>query len=199
MSRSSKSQNLLSKPVEKTSKSSVKTRSNRKSTTKFPEFLITIKKRKTQPATRQVRRRGSASLATSSSRNKFVFGKDCVVCDKFELRYKNKDRDEIGKYLLLLTLDAPAKAIVKMLKKKEKYKESREKTILVTDLISAEFKYHDKCRKELTRDDRDTSILERPADGFKKVTDYVDNYFLKMNQVVSINIVYRICYGTFNI
>ena len=142
-----------------------------------------------------------------------MFGKDCVVCDKFELRYKNKDRDEIGKYLLLLTLDAPAKAIVKMLKKKEMYKESREKTILVTDLISAEFKYHDKCRKESTRDDRDTSIVERPADGFKKVidyverpadgfkkvTDYVDNYFLKMNQVVSMNIVYRICYGTFNI
>ena len=199
MSRSSKSQNLLSKPVEKTSKSSVKTRSKRKSTTKFPEFLITTKKRKTQPATRQVRRRGSVSLATSSSRNKFVFGKDCVVCDKFELRYKNKDRDEIGKYLLLLTLDAPAKAIVKMLKKKEMYKESRENTILVTDLISAEFKSHDKCRKELTRDDRNTSIVERPADGFKKVTDYVDNYFLKMNQVVSMNIVYRICYGTFNI
>ena len=99
----------------------------------------------------------------------------------------------------MLTLDAPAKAIVKMLKKKEMYKESRENTILVTDLISAEFKSHDKCRKELTRDDRNTSIVERPADGFKKVTDYVDNYFLKMNQVVSMNIVYRICYGTFNI
>ena len=94
----------------------------------------------------------------------------------------------------MLTLDAPTKAIVKMLKKKEMYKESREKTILVTDLISAEFKYHDKCRKKLARDDRDTSIVERLADGFKKVTDYVHNYVLKMNQVVSMNI----CYGAVN-
>ena len=140
----SKSTEALSKPGEKTSKSSVKTRSKRKSTTKFHELPITTKKRKTQPATRQVRRRGSASLATSSSRNKFVSGKDCVGCDKFEFRYKNKDRDEIRECPLLLTLDS---------------------------LISAEFKYHDKCRKELTRDDKDTSIVGRPADRFKKVTD----------------------------
>ena len=159
---------------------------------------ITTKKFKTQPATRQVRRRGSASQATSSSRNKFVFGKYCVVCDKFELRYKNKDRGEIREYPLLLTLDAPAKAIVKMLEKKEKYKELREKTILVTDLMSAEFKYHNKCRKELTRDNRDTSIVGRAAGGLKKVTDYVDNYVLKINQVVSMNIVYRICYRAVN-
>lgn len=41
----------------------------------------------------------------------------------------NKDRDEIREYPLLLTLDATDKAIAKMLKKKEKYKELREKTI----------------------------------------------------------------------
>ena len=34
----------------------------------------------------------------------------------------------------------------------------------------------------MTRDDRDTSIVGRPADGFKKVTGYVDNYILKLNQ-----------------
>ena len=123
-----------------------------------------------------------------------MFVRDCVVRDKFELRYKNKDRHESQEYPLLLILDGPAKAIVKMLEKKEKYKDLREKTILVTDLISAEFKYHDKCRKKLARDDRDTSIVERLADGFKKVTDYVHNYVLKMNQVVSMNI----CYGAVN-
>ena len=100
--------------------------------------------------------------------------------------------------MLLTVDDYLAKAIVKMLKKKEKYKELRVKTILVTDLISAEFIYHDKFRKELTRDDRDTSVVGRPADGFKKVTEYVDNYVLKMNQVVFMNIVYRICYGAVN-
>ena len=76
-----------------------------------------------------------------------MFGKECVVCDKYELRYKNKDRDEIREYPLLLTLDGPAESILEMLKKKEKYKELKEKTILVNDLISAEFKYHDRRRK----------------------------------------------------
>ena len=47
--------------------------------------------------------------------------------DKFELRYKNKDRHESQEYPLLLILDGPAKAIVKMLEKKEKYKDLREK------------------------------------------------------------------------
>ena len=75
-----KSTEALLKPTEKTPKSSVKTRSKRKSTTKFHELPIKTKKRKTQQATRQVLRRGSTSLATSSSRNKFAFGKDCVVC-----------------------------------------------------------------------------------------------------------------------
>ena len=81
---------------------------------------------------------------------------------------------------MLLTFATPAKAIVKMLYKEEEYKELREKTILVTDLISVEFKYHDKYRKELTKDDRDTSIVGRPADKFKKVAGYVDNYVLEM-------------------
>ena len=143
----SKSTEALSKPVEKTSKASVKTRSKRKSTTKFHDLPITTKKRKTQPATRQVCRRGSAFLATSSFRNKLVFRKDCVVCNKFELRYKNKDRDEIREYPLMLKLDALAKAIVKMLEMKQKYKELREKTILVTDFISAEFKCHENSGK----------------------------------------------------
>ena len=74
----------------------------------------------------------------------------------------------------------------------------REKAILVTSFISAEFKYDDKRRKELTRDDKDISVVGRPADGFQKVTSHVVNYVFKRNQVVSMNFVYGICYRTVN-
>ena len=88
-----RSTEALSELVEKASKTSIKTRLKRINTTKFHELLITTKKPKMQPATSQVGHRRSAS--SLSSRNRFVFDKDCVVCDKFQLRYKNKDRNEI--------------------------------------------------------------------------------------------------------
>lgn len=62
------------------------------------------------------------------------------MCDKFELWYKNKDRNKIWEYFLLLTFDAPAEAIVKMLEKNKKYIEFWEITALVIGLISAKFK-----------------------------------------------------------
>ena len=86
-----------------------------------------------QPATSQVGHRRSAS--SLSSRNRFVFDKDCVVCDKFQLRYKNKDRKEIWEYFLLLTFDAKAEALVKMLEKNKKHNEFWERTALVIGLI----------------------------------------------------------------
>ena len=186
---------VSSKSSAKASKSSISTRSKRKSTTKLQELPIPTKRLpKTEPAIRQVRRRGTSAVATSSSRNKFVFGKECVVCDKYELRYKNKDREEVREYPLLLTLDATAEKILIMLEKKEKYNELKEKNGLLTDLISAEFKYHDRCRKDIMREDRETSIVGRKMAGFEKVTEYIDNYVLKMNQVVSINLVHDNCY-----
>ena len=74
-------------PKPSTKISIVKTRSKRNSSTKFEELPAPSKKNvKTQPATRKPRRRGTSTLATSSSRNKFVFGKECVLCEKYELR-----------------------------------------------------------------------------------------------------------------
>ena len=128
-----RSTEALSELVEKASKTSIKTRLKRINTTKFHELLITTKKPKMQPATSQVGHRRSAS--SLSSRNRFVFDKDCVVCDKFQLRYKNKDRNEIWEYFLLLTFDAKAEALVKMLEKNKKYKEFWERTALVIGLI----------------------------------------------------------------
>ena len=124
LSRSSKSQNLLShcqNPLKKR-REHLLTQDPKKSSTKFHELSITTKKHKTQPSTYQVRHTDSASLATSSFRNEFVFGKGCVLYDKFGFQHKNKDREEIQEYAFLLTLDAPSKAIAKILEKKEKNK-----------------------------------------------------------------------------
>ena len=41
---------------------------------------------------------------------------------------------------------------------KERNSKLHEKTML-TDLIAAEFKYHDKCRKDMIREDRETPPL----------------------------------------
>ena len=63
---------------------------------------------------------------------------------------------------------------------------------MLTDLIAAEFKYHDKCRKDIIREDRETSLVGWRSVGLKKVTDYVDNYVFEMNQVVSMNVTHDI-------
>ncbi len=125
-----------------------------------------------------------------------MFGKECVLCEKYELRYKNNDREEVREYPLSLTLDEPAKKIEDQLKtKEEKYSNLVQKLILVDDLIAAEFKYHDKCYKDLMTEERKSSVVGRPNKGFKKVTDYVDNHVLKMNQVASMKIIYDLCFS----
>ena len=175
--------------------SNIKTRSKQTSSTKFEELKPPPKKSaKVQPEKRVLHRRGSLSLATSSSRNKFVFGKECVLCDRYELRYK-KDGETVREEPFPVTLESTAKNILAQLEKnKEKYGELLHRLILVDDIISAEFKYHDYCRKELLRDDRTSAVVGRPNVGFDKVKDYIDNYILKVNQVVSMNVIYELCY-----
>ena len=107
-------------PTRVSVRSSGKTRSTRKSSSKLHVLSSPKRKRqKLQSPTRQVRCRDMPSVSTTLSRNKFVFGSDCVVCGKYELRYKNKDRDEVREYPLLLTLDGPAEKIRDMLQKKD--------------------------------------------------------------------------------
>ena len=179
-----------------TSSVNVTTRSKRTSSTKFEEFIPPSKKKQTDPTPRrQTRRRGSSTLATSTSRNEFVFGIECVLCGQYELRYKNKEREEVREYPLALTLDDPAKKVKERIATNEKYRELSQKLILVDDLISAEFKYHKRCYKELMMEDKVTSVVGRPNQGFKKVIEHVDNHVMKMNQVVSMNTIHDICFG----
>lgn len=67
-----------------------------------------------------------------------------------------------------------------MLQKKKSTK-IEEKTILFTNLISAELKYHDKYRKDLARDDGSTSTVRRPADDFKGFFQMI-SFFLRMRR-----------------
>ena len=176
-------------------KATANTRAKRKSSDKFVELPVPSKKSNTEEVqVHQTRRKRSLALATSSSRNQHVFGRECVLCGSFELRYKLNQVD-IREYPLSLTLDIPAEKIKEQISKKDRYKQLAEKIILIDDLIAAEFKYHDRCRKELMRDERETTSVGRPNAGFKKVLDHIDDYVVKLNQVVSMNQVYDICYG----
>ena len=79
-----------------------------------PQVLSTTKKKlHKQPVTPQpsYKLRSAVPVSTSSSRNKYVFGEECLVCNKYELRYKNKDREEVREYPMLLTFDAPLEKI----------------------------------------------------------------------------------------
>lgn len=179
-----------------TTSTNVKTRSKRTSSTKFEEFIPPSKKKQAGPTPkRQTRRRSSSTLATSTSRNEFVFGIECVLCGQYELRYKNKEREDVREYPLALTLDDPAKKVKERIAANEKYRQLSQKLILVDDLISAEFKYHKRCYKELMTEDKVGSVVGRPNQGFKKVIEHIDNHVMKMNQVVSMNTIHDICFG----
>ena len=45
---------------------------------------------------------------------------------------------------------------------------------MLTDLIAAEFKYPDCCRKDTMKDDRVTSIVVRKVASLEKVIDYIE-------------------------
>ena len=177
--------------------STTTTRSSRKSTTKLEELSFAPRKKKAPAQTRQSRR-GTSTLATPESRNQFVFGKECVLCNKFELRYKDKNRGDVREYPLLVTLKIPAEKIREQIMKKQEYKALAERVILLHDLIAAEFKYHEKCKRDLMRDERDTSIVGRPNAALEKVSEFIDTHVVAMNQVVSMDILYGMCHGTSN-
>lgn len=174
------------------------TRSKRKSNTKFDELPSTKRKKVNVEIKPRQSRRSNSTLASSSSRNQFVFGEECVLCETFELRYKNSDREEVREYPQPLTLDMYGTKIKEQLQKKEEYKHVADKVLPLNDLIAAEFKYHDYCRKKLMTDQRETSNRGRPNAGFKKVIEHVDEYVVNMNQVVSMNILYDFCYKDFD-
>ena len=77
---------------EKKSSAAITTRSKRKSTTKLEELSFAPRKNKAEALTRQSRR-GNSTLAAEGLRNKFVFGKNCVLCDKFEIQYRKNRID----------------------------------------------------------------------------------------------------------
>ena len=58
--------------------------------------------------------------------------------------------------------------------------------ILDKDLIAAEFKCHEECRKNLTRSNKEMSINQRgnPSGDFSKVASYIDKFVLSMHQAV---------------
>ena len=195
--------NKFVKIVEKTA-TNLKTNENKsiaKHETRSKRTLSTLnelepRKRQRVNLVKSVRRSNrSSELTQSTSRNKFVFGKNCVLCEKFELRYKNKNREDVREYPMNLTLDAAAQNLITAISTKEKYKELRDRTQwCLEDLIAAEFKYHDRCRKELIREDRETSFVCRPPSGFVNVKEFVDDNILTLNQVVSIDSLYDLCF-----
>ena len=119
------------------------------------------------------------------TRNEFVFGPNCAICNKYKLKYK-QNGESIVELPFPVSLKASEENIRKSLKAKmSEYEELYNKTIDL-DLIAAEFKYHNKCRKNLTR-----PVKVYPKEGsnyredFKRLTSYIDQHILDMNQVIS--------------
>ena len=118
------------------------------------------------------------------SPSKFIFGSECVICNKYELRYKINGTNHREKPLNL-TLITAADVIKESARKKPKYIELWNRIIDV-DLVAAEFKYHDKCHKELTRPLKDP-LLSKPQQigNFDRIVEHINKYVLDLNQVVS--------------
>ena len=66
--------------------------------------------------------------------------------------------------------------------------------ILDKDLIAAKFKFHEECRKNLTRSNKEMSINQRgnPSGDFSKVASYIDKFVLSMHQAVGWNALIKI-------
>ena len=133
---------------------------------------------------------------TVPSQSKHIYGPECVICKKYELVHF-KQKGKIRSYPVRVTLLNAAEKIKQCAKEKEKYKDLYHE-IIGKDLIAAEFKCHEECRKDLTRSVREKSHSQRgnPSGDFTKVTNYVDEYVLSMNQAVGLNVLMNIYFDT---
>ena len=61
--------------------------------------------------------------------------------------------------------------------------------MLDRDLIAAEFKCHEECRRNLTRSTKENSLNKRrnSSDNFTSVANYIHKYFSLMPQAVELN------------
>jgi len=117
---------------------------------------------------------------TLSSRSQFVFGINCVICNKYILTYNRKKF-----YPQPVTLLEAAEKIKESAKNKDKYS-SLFTEICDKDLIAAEFKCHNRCRIELIRSEKllPLNVNEQNIGNFKELTNYIDYHILQMNQVL---------------
>ena len=81
-----------------------------------------------------------ATSPIAPSRNKYIYGPECVICKKYELVYKKRNQ-KIRSYPNPVTLLNAAEKIKQCAKDKEKYKDLYHE-ILDKDLIVAEFMCH---------------------------------------------------------
>ena len=112
------------------------------------------------------------------SRNKYIYGPECVICKKFDLVYRKRNQ-KIRSYPNPATLLNAAEKIKQCAKEKEKYTDLYHE-ILDKDLIAAEFKCHEQCRKSLSRSTKEKSLNQKgnPSGHFSKVASYIDKYVL---------------------
>ena len=128
--------------------------------------------------------RSSTTPSPSSSRNKFVYGRECGICNKYELVRKKKG-EKIRLYPQSITLLEAAHKIKESTKMKDAYSDLC-LDIMDKDLIAAEFKCHHECRIELIRKEMETVACKgNPIGDFMKVSSHIDKYVLEMNQVLS--------------
>ena len=84
-----------------------------------------------------------------------------------------------------VTLLNAAEEMKQCAKEKEKCKDLYHE-ILDKDLIAAEFKYHEECKKN----------LGNPRGDFTKVANFINKYVISVNQVVGLNALMEIYFDT---
>ena len=94
------------------------------------------------PTTKKLR--SMSSPPPSTSRSRFVYGRECGICHKYELVQKKKG-EKIRSYPQHVTLEEAARKIKESAKVKDTFSDLYLK-IKDQDLIAVEFKCHNECR-----------------------------------------------------
>ena len=128
------------------------------------------------------------TFSDSTTKRKSIFyGPNCTICQKYWFNYKKDSKPKN------VTLEAAAKRICESAAEKQhiyQYKDLYFEILSKPDLIAAEFKCHDECRRNLTRPiiakPQQSNVNDRENVNLNNVINYIDQNVIVLNQCVGI-------------
>lgn len=157
-----------------------------------PQQELTVEKKRLRSFSPASPSDSSSPLGSPVSRNKFLFGPECQICKKIELRSKESQTKGNRSLPVTVTTTDAALKIKESAETKSEYRDMYYE-IAAIDLIASEFKLHKECRKALTRPLKlSCAPPGNPIGDINKLISFIDTHVIDLDHPLGMGAALRL-------